>query len=517
MPSAFSISGYKRIIEVLNTPTGSAVTTLSDFSSGTDKVINAEFDLQRQGGCGGGTFHLDMGFEETAPLVGQWIRCSYSTGDHWYLGRIESVSQAEPSGVELRTFGVWAAITEVQVGGQPWWDTTSPQTFGKYDYFTSDPDHAVQVYTNIANMQAFINILYTDYIASWPGGTTGLASIVAPDTDGSFSSMTFRGGESLAQVIRSLADCSGNASYGINADNEFFFIPLNTSSQATFKDGDTCDLKKSQDRSNMYNRIAIDGGYIYGETGNPGFYQFAYHQEDATSIATYGAKTLAVKMPWIRSFVDAQNFCNGFLGKYKGVTTKYTVSTTAVGSVVNPWDGYVTLQNTSGTSLGSHAFDSVKVTFNEAPVLEITTGPQIPLYPGSDILQNQTGENTQGGGGGGGDQRNVSGFIGNSMSMDSCDWPPCQLMDCGFVVTSAHPSGGYVIGDIYYSTHAFCPRTGITFYDMENPIGQYANLGDSGLTPSDYHFRVGTAKYMRYFADHDINGCKWFLTGLYCP
>ena len=47
--------------------------------------------------------------------------------------------------------------------------------------------------------------------------------------------------------------------------------------------------------------------------------------------------------------------------------------------------------------------------------------------------------------------------------------------------------------------------------------GKDVNLGDSALTASDYVFRVGTAKKMRYFADHDINGCKWFITGLWCP
>ena len=74
-----------------------------------------------------------------------------------------------------------------------------------------------------------------------------------------------------------------------------------------------------------------------------------------------------------------------------------------------------------------------------------------------------------------------------------------------------------MVGDIYYSTHAFCPRVGITFYDMENPIGEHVNLGDPELTPSDYVFRVGTAKKMRYYEDHAIGGCKWFITGLWCP
>lgn len=512
-------SDYTRLIQLLDGPTGSVVQTLCDKGSDLDICTSAEFDLLRQGGCGGGTFHLDMAFEDAdCPQIGQWIRCSYKSGSPWYLGRIEEVTAASPSGVDVRTFGTWSVVTDVQVGGNPWW-SDQPQSFGKYDYFTHDPDHAVQVYTSVANMQAMIEILYSDYIATWPGGTTTLDTIDAPDADGTFSSMIFRGGETLSQVIRSLADASGNASYGIDATNKFFFIPLNTSSQATFQEGVHCNLKKSANRGNMFNRIVIIGGYVYGVNGDPSFYTFEYHQEDSASVASYGAKSLSVKFPWMRSFIDAQNFAEGFLGKYAGVTVQYTVDTIAQGAALLPWAGSVTVKGLDGTTLSTENFDTCKVVFNDAPTLTFTTGPMPPVYPGSDLTQNQSGENNQGGGGGGGDQGNISGFNSwiTSYSIDSCEWPPCEAKTVGFVVTAAHPDSGYVVGDVYYSTKPICPRTGITFFDMENPIGEYVNLGDSTLTASDYVFRVGTATFMRRYADHDLNGCKWIMTGLFCP
>lgn len=510
---------YTRLIEVLDGPAGSVVTTLCNSSSNIDLCVEAEFELLRQGGCGGGTFKLDMDFYDgDIPAVGQWIRCSYKSGSPLYLGRIEEVTASLPSGIDIRTLGPWAVLTEIQVGGNPWW-SGAPQTFGVYDYFVHDPDHASTVYTSVANMQAMIEILYTDYIATYPGGTTGLLLIDAPDTAGTFSSMTFRGGESISQVIRSLAEASGNASYGINASNEFFFIPLNTTSQATFQEGLHCDLKRVENRSMMYNRVVINGGYVYGVNGDPSFYAAEYHYEDAGSVATYGAKTLSIKMPWIRSFIDAENLANGILSKYAGLTTQYSVDTIAQGDVLNPWEGYLTLKNGAGTSLAAEVFDTCKVKFNETPTLSITTGPAAPMYPGYDLLQNQSGENNQGGGGGGGDQGNISGFSEaiTSESLDSCFWAPCENKTVGFVVTEAHPASGYVIGDVYYMSRPICPRTGITFFDMENPIGEYVNLGDSALSAGDYVFRMGTAQFLRRYADHDPAGCKWHITGLWCP
>jgi len=511
---------YTRLIQVLDGPAGSVVQTLCDIGSGVDICTEAEFELLRQGGCGGGTFKLDMDFYSSSlPQVGQWIKCSYKSGSVLYLGRIEEVSASLPSGVDIRTLGPWGVLTEIQIGGNPWW-SSDPQTFGKFDYFTSDPDHASQVYTTVANMQAMVELLYTDYIATYPGGTTGLLLIDAPDTDGTFSSMTFRGGESISQVIRSLADASGNASYGINASNEFFFIPLNGTSQVTFQEGLHCDLKRTENRSMMYNRVVINGGYVYGVNGNPSFYAAEYHYEDFGSVATYGAKTISIKTPWIRSFVDAQNLADGILSKYAGVTTQYTVDTIAQGAALLPWAGSATLKSGSGTTLVTENFDNCKVKFNEAPTLSFTTGPMAPMYPGYDLLQNQSGENNAGGGGGGGgDQGNISGFtsIIGEVSIDSCMWLPCEDKTVAFCVTEAHPSSGYVIGDVYYMSRPICPRTGITFFDIENPIGEYANLGDAALDPSDYVFRMGTAVFMRRYADHEEAGCRWYINGLWCP
>jgi hypothetical protein len=312
----------------------------------------------------------------------------------------------------------------------------------------------------------------------------------------------------------------------VDAEGDFFFKPLVTTTQATYVEGVDVDIDREENRDMIYNRLVLVGGYVYGATGSPGFYVWTSHHEDSGSVASYGARTLRVKIPYIRTHVEATNFATSFLSKYSEATVRYTGTTTSQSGPLYPWAGKVSLTPADGTDwFGATSvvdyFDTCKVSFNEAPLFTFTTGPVPPTYPEPEV--DATGEQSSSGGGGGGNAGNVSGWCstvdctGGGGSLDSYYWPPCDVMSCGFVVTSAYPTDGYVIGDIYYSTHAFCPRVGVTFYDLETPLGDYVNLGDSALDPSDYIARVGVGQVMRRYEDFDIGGCRWFITGLWCP
>lgn len=516
---------YIRLIELLDDDHVSLVRVLCDWSEGTDSVESAEFEWLRQGGCGGGTFNIDVDFPTDEIHIGQYIKCSYEDGTAWYLGRIESVKSINPGSATLVTYGMMSVLSDVVVGGQPWW-SIAPQTFGRYDYFTDDPDYGYVYYNPVATMQIFIQQIYDDYIA--PLGID-LGTIDARTDAASFASLTFRGGETLAEILRICADLSNGASYGVDADGKFFFKPLDTSIQATYTEGDNVDIEREENRDLIYNRLIIVGGYVYGVPGIPGFYVWNSHHEDAASVATYGARTLAVKVPYIRTHVEAMNFSSSFLEKYSEPTTRYTGSTTSQSGALYPWEGRVKLIPADETSWFGETdviqnFDSCKVSFNEAPLFTFTTGPEPPHYPEPEV--DAAGElSGGGGGGGGGNAANVSGwcstidcsgYLGGN-SLDSCYWPPCDAMDCGFVVTSAVPDSGFVVGTITYSTHAFCAVEAVTFWDVRNGVGDFVNLGDIALDPSDYVTRFGTAKKMRRYSDHDMGGCRWFITGLWCP
>lgn len=514
---------YTGLIQLIGTDGTTVVRTLRDRSSDVSYVESAEFEWLRQGGCGGGTFNIDIDFPTDAIHIGQYIKCFYKTGEAWYLGRIESIKSTSPGTASIVTYGLMSKISDVVVGGQAWW-STAPQTFGRYDYFVSDPDYASVVYNPVATMQIFIQQMYDDYIA--PLGI-GLGTIDARTDPDSFASLTFRGGESLSEILRACADISDGASYGVDANGNFFFIPLNTTTQATYTEGVNVDIEREENRDLLYNRLVLVGGYVYGAPGSPGFYVWNSHHEDSVSVAAYGARTLSVKLPYIRTHVEATNFATGFLSRYSTPTVRYTGTTTSQSGPLYPWAGKVHLIPLSGTTWSGETsvtqnFDTCKVQFNESPVFSFVTGPEPPHYPEPDVDAAGEQSAAEGGGGGGGDAGNVSGWCsgidcGSSGELDSCYWPPCEQEDCGFVVTAANLIEGYVVGDIYYSTHAFCPREDVTFYDMENPIGEFVNIGDPALTTTDYVFRVGTAKKMRYYADHALGGCKWVITGLYCP
>lgn len=515
----FDETEYKRIIELYDTDGTTLLDTLCDIDQNIDKVLHCDFEWLRQAGLGGGAMTLDLTTADTLPVVGQWVTCKYNSTDVWYRGRIEEVAVNSPDGgVNIRMFSLWSVLTEMQVGGNPWWDT-GPQTFGRFDYFTSDPDRASQTYTTITNIKDLVQKLYDDYLLPWGNGATILLDVIDAPTDAdSFASMTFRGGESLNQVLRTIAEAAGDYSYGITADNKFFFKPNDTAAQHTYTEGVNCNYSYSTDRSLMYNRLILTGGYVYGAPSTAGFYVWNYHAEDSTSVAAYGVtKSLTVKIPWIRNHIDSQNFADSFFAKYAQPTTRYSIQTIAQGYPLLPWMGAINVVNSGSVTVATQTFDAVKVTFNAAPVFSLTTGPAQPMYPGVNVVEPKDGENNSGGGGGGGDANNVSGFdsvILSGLSIDSCFWPPCEIKTLGFYVTSAFPTSGYVVGDMYYSTKPICPRTGITVWDMETPFGAYINL--EGKTAGSLEGQMGVAAYMRRYADHDVDGCKWFITGFTC-
>lgn len=515
----FDETEYKRIIELYDTDGSTLLETLSDISQNIDKVLHCDFEWLRQAGLGGGALTLDLTTDDTIPTVGQWIVCKYNSTDVWYRGRIEEVSVNSPDGgINIRLFSLWSVLTEIQVGGNPWWDE-GPKTFGRYDYFTSDPDHASQSYTTITNIKDLVQKLYDDYLLPWGNGATILLDVIdAPDTTDSFASMTFRGGESLNQVLRTIAEAAGNYSYGITADNKFFFKQIDETPQHTYQEGVNCNYSYSTDRSLLYNRLILTGGYVYGAPSTAGFYMWNYHAEDSASVAAYGVtKSLTVKIPWIRNHVDSQNFADSFFAKYATPTTRYTINTIAQGYPLLPWMGAVNVVDKDDVTVETQTFDTVKVTFNAAPTFSLTTGPAEPMYPGVNVVEPKDGENNPGGGGGG-DVHNVSGFdsvILSGLSIDSCFWPPCEVKTMAFYVTSAYPASGYVVADMYYSTKPVCPRTNITVWDIETPFAQYVAL--DGLSGGEVVGRMGTAVFMRRYDDHDVYGCKWFMTGLSCP
>lgn len=402
---------FDRLIELYDVDGTTLVRTLFSISGGQREVTDASFQWLRLGGCGQGSISLDTAFDAEILQTGQWIKMSYKAGQPWYFGRVESWSADAPVGVTVQLYGPLSVLAEIQVGGQGDWDTRLPHTYAKGDYFTHDPDHSMQSFDAIQDYSSLIQKIHAQYIAPYRSGLFPLGSFSAPTTEIDFTSITFRGEESLAQILRSVSDMCYGASYGIDAEGNFFFIPRDETTQASYiEDADLQSISRTEDRSLMYNRMILVGGYIYGERSQAGFYRWVSTHFDTASMDTYGAKQLRVYLPWVRTPSEATNYASGFFEKYAGPTTRYTVSTVAQGAPLYPWSGFVELLPRTGYTWGAETsvvdvVEQVDVSFNEMPTFTFTTGPEELQYPQEPEAQRweMPDEN-----GGGGDLSNIS-------------------------------------------------------------------------------------------------------------
>lgn len=378
---------YDRLIELYDTDGTTLLETLNSISGGQKEVADASFEWLRLGGCGAGSMTLNRGFDASRLVCGQWVKMSYKADEPWYFGRIESWDATCPVGVTVSLYGPMAVLTEVQAGGQGTWDTRVPHTYAKGDYFVNDPDHSVQSFDSVNDHDGLIRLMFDQYIGTYSGGLFTLGDVIVPGVELDFSSVTFRGEESISQILRGLSDACYGASYGINANREFFFIPKNEDVQAEYVEGaDLQSLKCSEDRSLMYNRMILVGGYVYGANSHAGFYRWVSTHFDTASMDEFGAKQVRIYLPWVRTASEATNFATGFFEKYAGPTTRYSVTTMKQGEPLLPWAGTVTLTARAGATWDGDAsttaiVDQVNVSFNEAPQFEFTTGPEELQYP----------------------------------------------------------------------------------------------------------------------------------------
>lgn len=400
--TAFDPSTWKRKIELVDTDRTTVLETLCDLSAGTNVVTHCDFEWLRQGGCGGGTLQLAKGFDDDIIETGQYIRCSYDTGEVWYLGRVEEVTADEPSGQSVRMYGLISLLNDLPLGGLGSGDCRGPHLFAPSDYFPNDPDRGLQSWDVAANYTDLAQFIYDSYID--PETAIGLDNIESPNTEIDLAGFVFRGEEMVGQVLRALATVQYGCSYGVDPNGNFFWINPRDTGLARYRQGShVTALSRSTDRSLLVNRVFLTGDNVYEQdiftaglidtieklldavTGGdvdgvkPYRYQKAYCDE--ASIALWGPKTRMIHLPWIRNDDDAQAFIDGFLGKYSSPLTRYTFTTIPQGEPLYPWLGYVCLQDSAGNTLSFDQFDRVKVTFNEAPYFEVTTGPEEIQFP----------------------------------------------------------------------------------------------------------------------------------------
>lgn len=393
MPPA---TGYER--KILHYGPG-PTTFIQDVS---DRATGAWFELLRQGGCGQGELKLQDIFDLRDEIhLGDWIAFEYrrsgatyaagGIGDRWYLGRIETIQSDSPAGASLQLFGMAAQLAEVFPGGYGGENDNVPHLYARSDIFPKDPDRALHTWDHISQPAQLVQSIFARYIATATDIiTTSVIEEATPRTG--LSSFTFRGEESVQSILRSLAQSCKGASWGVDELGQLYFRQKIGTVQETFQEGlDLVRLEQSRDKSLMFNRLCLTGGYVYGldiQSGIPelwgGFYRYRANFHLASSVALYGERRARIQLPWIRSSSDANQFAREFFRDYGHPTDRYQVTTDSRTTLIKPWLGQVSLKDQSGTLIATKIFDRIKVVFNHAPFFEIDIGPEDPRLLGVD-------------------------------------------------------------------------------------------------------------------------------------
>lgn len=346
----------------------------------TDLVSGASFELLRQGGCGSGELTLAESFDSSTLSVGDHIQFGYTTGQVWYLGRVEEIKKSSPSGTQVRLYGWLSYLNDLALGGRGLGDSQDPIVYADDDYFESDPDFDQQTRVDTASIEEVVTDIHTNIIATNTPITT--ANIETPTENDEMKSMVFRGEENTAQIIRSLAVSAGWMSWGVDPAGDFFMVNLPVSTTHTYQEGvDAENLSETTDRSMMYNRVILTGGPVYGTGDEHGFYHYKKNVVHWPSFEQYGEKKISLHLPWIRTDTDAQKFFEKFFQEYAGLTVQYDFDVSGVSSLPFPWTSRVALLDYAGNALKNAVPTRVHVKFDHTPVVSIHLGPEDLQFP----------------------------------------------------------------------------------------------------------------------------------------
>jgi len=310
--------------------------------------------------------------------IGEYIEFSMC-GDPVYFGRIEEVVEDSPNRVELSLYGMLGELNEVFPGGFGQAGDNNPHRYAKSDYFANDPDHSIQSQDPVSQPGQIITLLHQHYID--PATNIDLGGIEESTPLSGLDSIILRGEENAASIIRGLAQGMKTASWGVDENKELFVKQLRSGVVQTFQEGVDCEqLTRTTDRSLLFNRLLLTGGYVYGGSGI-GFYRFRATFRQQSSISTYGEKRARLFVPFIRRNSDAKQFAREFFRQYAKPTVRYTFQSNRQTDIIRPQDGRIEIKDASGSSMATMHFDRVHVQFDEIPIVTITIGPEDLQYP----------------------------------------------------------------------------------------------------------------------------------------
>jgi hypothetical protein len=353
-------------------------------------VSGCWFEWNRLGGCGAAEIRLRDDFANRSAIEpDDWISIETAEGVRWHLGRVESKEATFPAGVRLRLTGMGVELGEVFPGGfGSDADGFPPQRFGATDRFSYDPDRAVETFDPVGGAVDLVRLLMSRYVEP-QSHIRYRASLVENSTNASpVDSLKVRGEESAQALIKELA-VRAQASWGVDASGEFFFLQRRTTPMLTLRLGrDITDLEESSDRELMFNRVLLTGDYVYDRRDYSGelarrSYRWRANYVQPESRAAHGERRIRMWIPWIRTQVDSLAFIREFFRTYSQPARRYSVTTAAMSAPAFPWLGRVRIETSTGEELFTGVADAVRVSFDRVARFRLEIGPEDPrqLWP----------------------------------------------------------------------------------------------------------------------------------------
>lgn len=356
-----------------------------------EAVAGCWFDLHRQGGCGAGELRLKTEFAGRQRIQpGEWIACEYGVGARWYLGRVERVDSESPAGVRVQLEGPAIELNEVYPGSLlPTAAGVKPHLYAREDYFSDDPDRALESMDVVLNTRELIERLLQQYVLPRTRIRYEASLVETGPAGHDVTSLKLRGEETVRSVLKDLAVRARNASWGVDAEGRFFFLQSRATVLASYRENiELTRLTETRSRDRLYNRLMLTGDYVYDRRDNSQqiarrSYRWRGNYRHTGSVARHGERRLRLWVPWIRTQADARAFATEFFRIYADPAATYLLETKPRESLPWPWLGSVELRDRAGDVLATLQPESLRVRFDREPWFRLELGPADPqqLWP----------------------------------------------------------------------------------------------------------------------------------------
>ncbi|MEZ5947721.1 MAG: hypothetical protein R3C12_00475 [Planctomycetaceae bacterium] len=181
-----------------------------------------DFDLHRQG-CGAGELRLKTEFagRRIQPGSGLPVNMAWEHVGTWvaWNGWIAKARRSTRA-----TGGPAIELNEVYPGSLlPTAAGVKPHLYAREDYFSDDPDRALESMDVVLNTRELIERLLQQYVLPRTRIRYEASLVETGPAGHDVTSLKLRGEETVRSVLKDLAVRARNASWGVDAEGRFFF------------------------------------------------------------------------------------------------------------------------------------------------------------------------------------------------------------------------------------------------------------------------------------------------------